>query len=107
MKPSVHGQLRMEGYPQTTPVENADDFVAKPGNRLAAYSVLFESWCTNEDAGKTILHRRGSLRGHFERLMSEPVSRGGGGFSEFCGRYGKFNLNNRFKRISLATPGVS
>jgi len=107
MKPSVHGQFRMEGDPETAPVENADDFIAKPSNRLAAYSVLFESWCTNEDAGKTILHRRGSLRGHFERLMSEPVSWGGGGFPEFCGRCSKFNLDDRFKRIPLATPSVS
>ena len=107
MKPSVHGQLRMEGDSETPPVENANDFIAKPGDRLTAYSVLFKSWCTNEDTGKAILNRRGSLRSHFERLMSEPVSWGGGGFSEFCGRCGKFNLDNRFKRISLATPSVS
>lgn len=107
MKPSVHSQLRMEGDPETAPVENADDFITKPSNRLTAYSVLFKSWCTNEDTGKAILYRRGPLGGHFERLMSEPVSWGGGGFSEFCGRCGKFNLDNRFKRVPLATPSVS
>lgn len=107
MKPSVHGQLRMEGDPETAPVQNADDFITKPSNRLTAYSVFFESWCTNEDTGKTILHGRGSLGGHLKWLMSEPVSWSGGGFPEFCGRCGKFNLDNRFKRIPLAAPSVS